>query len=773
MEIVYVYTKKRSEFGRQCNFQDRQAEIHTDIGPDESIAAQFINRDPCHAAIQNAPEMSEHEVNTERFETESRGMNHTEGGWPKDVNPNEVEQTIRFRKKVEKDEYYMQMIQKLGDTMEHCIKQNNAVDIYEEYFQGINTVVSNEPPEAKTINVFRDPNGDSYKRTASSLSWHPDGALKLAVAHSELEFQRAPRGMCTHSYIWNLEKPNKPEMTLKPISPLVCLEYNPKDSHVLVGGCYNGLLGFWDTRKGSYPVEMSSINHSHQDPVFKVRFLSSKTGTEFFSTSTDGRVLWWDIRKISEPTDSLVLEYEGQRLGGVSLDFESTMPTKFLVGTEQKVVLLCNRKAKTPADRITAAYSDHVGAVYGLQRNPFFPKNFLTISDWQARIWSEDFKESPITWTRQHRHYVTDGCWSPTRPAVFFTTQWNGTLDIWDFVFKHREPALTVKVGGESPLFSVSVPDNGRMVAVGAHDGTVTLLELSDNLCNLQPNEKASVSSMFERELRREKTLESRYREMRAKERAKSSAAAALKEEPSEGTEAQNGHDDLIADTTRMYWEALAQEKSERERRAQKKAETKEGKKKVEIDAEPRDVKEESQEPEEERDDVLEKQDVAENGNGINGEVEKPKAEESKPEEPKPEEPKAEEPKAEEPKAEEPKAEEPKAEEPKAEESKDEEPKAEEPKAEEPKAEEPKAEEPKPENEQAEIKAAEPEPPKEKTSTDEETKLAEENAATGTSEAAAKPEEAPQANGESEPSAAAAPDVKETGDAEDKAKDGD
>ena len=102
-------------------------------------------------------------------------MNHTEGGWPKDVNPNEVEQTIRFRKKVEKDEYYMQMIQKLGDvkqkkttssnvesqtsffvqTMEHCIKQNNAVDIYEEYFQGINTVVSNEPPEAKTINVFR------------------------------------------------------------------------------------------------------------------------------------------------------------------------------------------------------------------------------------------------------------------------------------------------------------------------------------------------------------------------------------------------------------------------------------------------------------------------------------------------------------------------------------------------------------------------------------------------------------------------------------------
>lgn len=40
-----------------------------------------------------------------------------------------------------------------------------------------------------------------------------------------------------------LENPNKPEMVLKPVSPLVCLEYNPKDSHILLGGCYNGQIG--------------------------------------------------------------------------------------------------------------------------------------------------------------------------------------------------------------------------------------------------------------------------------------------------------------------------------------------------------------------------------------------------------------------------------------------------------------------------------------------------------------------------------------------------
>lgn len=40
-----------------------------------------------------------------------------------------------------------------------------------------------------------------------------------------------------------IENPNKPEMTLKPVSPLVCVEYNPKDSHILLGGCYNGQIG--------------------------------------------------------------------------------------------------------------------------------------------------------------------------------------------------------------------------------------------------------------------------------------------------------------------------------------------------------------------------------------------------------------------------------------------------------------------------------------------------------------------------------------------------
>ena len=42
-------------------------------------------------------------------------------------------------------------------------------------------------------------------------------------------------------------------------------------------------------------------------------------------------------------------------------------PTKFMVGTEQGVILSCNRKAKTPQDKITTAFVGHHGPIYTLQ----------------------------------------------------------------------------------------------------------------------------------------------------------------------------------------------------------------------------------------------------------------------------------------------------------------------------------------------------------------------------------------------------------------------
>ncbi len=138
------------------------------------------------------------------------------------------------------------------------------------------------------------------------------------------------------------------------------------------------------------------------------------------------QVLFWDIRNMNEPTKRLVLDpsKKGNRenaLGAVSMEFENSMvraalilfvsfhcgnswfffwfwlqKAKFLVGTEQGLVVSCNRKLESTDDPIVCMYSGHHGPIYALQRNPFFPKNFLTVADWTARIWSEDIKESSI-----------------------------------------------------------------------------------------------------------------------------------------------------------------------------------------------------------------------------------------------------------------------------------------------------------------------------------------------------------------------------------------
>lgn len=56
---------------------------------------------------------------------------------------------------MEKDEHYQKQVKALGEKVEYLIKQNNAIDIYEDYFAGAVVDHSSEPPSAKTLTVFR------------------------------------------------------------------------------------------------------------------------------------------------------------------------------------------------------------------------------------------------------------------------------------------------------------------------------------------------------------------------------------------------------------------------------------------------------------------------------------------------------------------------------------------------------------------------------------------------------------------------------------------
>ena len=69
------------------------------------------------------------------------------------------------------------------------------------------------------------------------------------------------------------------------------------------------------------PQQASPV--SCRDPIYDFAWLQSKTGTEAMSVSTDGLVLWWDIRKMGEPTETLTLKERGSEtvLGAMSLEY--------------------------------------------------------------------------------------------------------------------------------------------------------------------------------------------------------------------------------------------------------------------------------------------------------------------------------------------------------------------------------------------------------------------------------------------------------------------
>lgn len=494
-------------------------------------------RNPSTTCFDTAPQMSEHEVNTERLVTKMSSMRHVEGGWPKDVDFTEQSDVTRFRKKVEKDDDYKGAVKALGPIVARCLKQNNTINIYEEYFAGTDADHSSEPPSAKGLAVFKDPN--EIKRTATSINWHPDPSApaKIAVSYSILTFQD-PRftnsRMPQQSYVWDILNPNTPDAELAPPSPLCCLRFNPKNTDSLVGGSYNGLITFYDLRRAggagreTLPQGTSVIERSHHDPVYDVFWINSKTGNQCVSVSTDGQMLWWDTRKLNEPTDSLLMctdsKNNGQVLGGSSLEYNSEAgPSKYLVGTEQGVVMMVNLKNRKQNNGITVfdqGAGKHHGPIYSIQRNPANSKCFLTIGDWTARIWNEDIR-TPIMTTKYHSSYLTSGSWSPTRAGVFFVTRMDGVVDIWDYFYRQNEVAYSHKVG-DCQLSSMAVQgtmqgqsSGGKLVAMGDVTGTVSLLEVCESLAAPQANERKAIDLMFEREMKQEKNLEARDRDLR------------------------------------------------------------------------------------------------------------------------------------------------------------------------------------------------------------------------------------------------------------------
>lgn len=147
----------------------------------------------------------------------------------------------------------------------------------------------------------------------------------------------------------------------------------------------------------------TTIPPTQRNPANQALWITSKTNTEFFSASTSGTIKWWDIRNLRQPSEELVMDLDDplradvvRAIGVTTLQFEPTMGSRFLVGTVNGTVINVNRKAMSTIEKLGTRFNCHVGPVIAIDRNPFIPKNFLTVGDWTVKIWADDTKESSL-----------------------------------------------------------------------------------------------------------------------------------------------------------------------------------------------------------------------------------------------------------------------------------------------------------------------------------------------------------------------------------------
>ncbi|EAY21750.1 intermediate dynein chain, putative [Trichomonas vaginalis G3] len=524
---TFTYKTWRSHFGRPLNVEVSTKSVFA-IPPDPKLRANFADINPFTVETQTALTYSQHTINTEVTQIKQQEVVHTEGSWPPGVDPTDPSSCKNHRNRVDRYPNTVKQIRELAAQVEATAKLNNSIDLFTDHFPHLQAPTAIQDPSIATLSIIRDKFPDRY---VSSLSWQDTQSTKrIAICYTPNDLTNPNAHY--ESFIYNLDCISVPEMEIHPPSPLLCLEYNAKDYNFLVGGMAHGTISLWDVRSGSVPIWTSAIEHSHRGAVHSVKWISSKTAFECVSTSLDGTTMTWDTRKETKPIEVVQLEPNQDLLpqgfappfGGTAIDYHTGVPTKYMVGTNEGLVMMVNRKASDPSQRISGVYSNHYGPIYSVRRHPTETKYFLTASDWTVRVYTEDNKTPLICLPSQPR-YLTNAVWGNGRTSVIFTANNVGTIEAWDINLSLTAPVCSIQAS-DSAIRTMAVDNSGELIVAGSANGTAMLLQLNESLRQpLNANEKSNFMSMLSREAKRVKNYDQYLKEQKMRNKQAQSQA--------------------------------------------------------------------------------------------------------------------------------------------------------------------------------------------------------------------------------------------------------
>lgn len=512
---TFSYTRCRREFGRQCIFGDTSLTL-CEIDPDDELKNRFKRAKTVRMEMQNIPQMAENEVLTDNKVMDHFGVYHKEGGWPKEIDISNEDEKSNYRQTTEQTEQYCDPLKRLCRSMEHKIAQNNAVNLFEEYFTTEHPQYGRSfKPTIESIAYFQCPvKNRKYKIIASHSAIATQGLDKMAISYTAAfakgQMNTVKTG--TSSYIWDLTRNIEPLLELKCEASLATLEYSEKDESIIAAGQSDGIIALYDSRAGGWPQVSTPNESSHRENVSALRWTMSKGNVEFFTCANDSFVMWWDIRNMSKPHESYQLDFK--TAGCTTLDYTFSMPTRFLVGLSNGQIVNGNKRGTTYADRFTYAVQSFSGPVHTVERNPFSDKYSLAIGDQSIRFWSDENRETPMYQSHEYVDDLSCGAWNRNRCSGFFVGHASGTIDVWDWLYDMYSPIASINIVDARVEHLRSHP-NGKLLINSYGNGDVHLMQISDFLASHKVIEKAKLIEMFDRENSREVLFLMKIREQK------------------------------------------------------------------------------------------------------------------------------------------------------------------------------------------------------------------------------------------------------------------
>ena len=458
-------SKRLASLGRAVEFTDQAASVSCEVRPDRDLERNYVRSARVERASQAGGEVSAATINTVRREFSSQGMNHSEGGWPRDVNTSDPDQKTRFRRKIEKEDDFIEVTRQLARETEKYVRQNNSINVFEEYFTGVDLATDQKPTSIASVSVFKDPICSAGSREISQVSWSPSGGRIMLGYCNTGYLAYYQRDIDKTSLVFDINNPLRPVVTISPESALVSVQFSRREEESLAAGCLSGDLVVVDTRQGGSPHTTLSPPHSMGDPVTGLAWLNTKTGLDLVATLGDGRVARWDLRNTAVPTSLLDLNTDREaglaRFGATGLSYDPNLPYRYLVSTDLGTVFSLSLKT----DSVLAEYQvGHQGTVRCVQRNPAFSKIFLTGGDRTLRVSSEDVRTSSII-SSQATVQVTAGCWSPARPGLMMSGREDGVVETWDLLH-HLSSPLATNNPGPAAITDISFNQAGSLALV-------------------------------------------------------------------------------------------------------------------------------------------------------------------------------------------------------------------------------------------------------------------------------------------------------------------